>query len=86
MHSNTVEWYVNWLKEARPDWTDEQRLEVATGFADRQQVPVTKSTTVGDEDEEVMPDGETVGNRRAKERSEKRLADFIGGLYKQAGE
>jgi len=31
MHSNTVEWYVNWLKEARPDWTDEQRLEVATG-------------------------------------------------------
>jgi hypothetical protein len=36
---STVEWYVTWLKNFQPDWTDEQRLEVATGFAQSQLPP-----------------------------------------------
>ena len=79
LHDNTVSWYVNWLKEARPDWTDEQRLEVATGFADHQQQPLPAMV----KEDEPEPD---VPNERAASRHKERLNKFISGLLKEAGE
>jgi hypothetical protein len=80
----TVEWYVDWLKERNPEWTDEQRLEIATGFAN-QQLPVTKSATVGEEpaaDEEPTPEDV----REQKRKAERLLNGYIGNLFKEAGE
>jgi hypothetical protein len=37
--SGTLSWYIDWLAERCPDWTDEQRLEAATGFAQSQLPP-----------------------------------------------
>lgn len=36
---STLGWYIDWLKERNPEWSDDQRLEVATGFVTTQQVP-----------------------------------------------
>jgi len=80
MHSSTVEWYVKWLQETHPDWTEDQRLEVATGFADRQQQPLPAVAEL----EEEAPADET--RERSKTRHEARLHKFIGGLLKEAGE
>jgi hypothetical protein len=53
---STVEWYVNWLTESHPDWTPEQCLEMATGFAILQEPQV--KTVVEEEMEEpaIMDD------------------------------
>ena len=37
--SGTLAWYVQWLGERNPEWTDEQRLEIATGFVTAQLPP-----------------------------------------------
>jgi len=37
--SGALTWYINWLSERYPDWTDEQRLEIATGFVTAQLPP-----------------------------------------------
>jgi hypothetical protein len=37
--SGTLTWYIRWLSERYPDWTDEQRLEIATGFVTAQLPP-----------------------------------------------
>ena len=37
--SGALTWYINWLSELYPDWTEEQRLEIATGFVAAQLPP-----------------------------------------------
>jgi hypothetical protein len=37
--SGTLAWYLEWLSERNPEWTDEQRLEIATGFVTTQLPP-----------------------------------------------
>jgi hypothetical protein len=37
--SGALTWYINWLSELYPDWTEEQRFEIATGFVAAQLPP-----------------------------------------------
>lgn len=48
----STEWYVNWLAENRPDISPEQRLALATGFVQSQQLPTRPAA---DDDEEQEP-------------------------------
>jgi hypothetical protein len=83
-HSDsTLEWYINWLAERHPEWSPEQRLEVATGFVAQQQ-PLTPKEEEPDYDEIPLP--ETPETRREAKRADARLHKFIGGLLKEAGE
>lgn len=63
----TIEWYVEWLRERNPDWTDEQRLEVATGFAVLQEPP--KRPVV---EPEETPDEQTAAEARKEDRKNRR--------------
>jgi hypothetical protein len=36
---STLDWYIQFLTQRYPDWTPEQRLEVATGFVNQQKPP-----------------------------------------------
>jgi len=49
----TVQWYVEWLTVRFSDWTEEQRLEIATEFA-RQQLP--PQCAVEPEEDETVAD------------------------------
>lgn len=74
----TTEWYVDWLKENYPDWSDDQRLEVATGFAN-QQLPPVRPIEEAEEETEVLTD------ERAKRRKDERmLRGYIGNLLDEA--
>ena len=46
--SGTLIWYINWLSERYPDWTEEQCVEVATGFT-RQQLPPERPVEIEEE-------------------------------------
>jgi hypothetical protein len=72
---STIDWYVNWLAERRPDLSGEQILEMATGFTMLQQPPVQKP----DPDDDVLPDGQTVGNLLAADRAEQRKRRRLTG-------
>ena len=61
---STVEWYVQWLEETRPDWTPEQRLEIATGFSAAQLPPERPL----EQDEEPEQTGATKADERKEER------------------
>ena len=61
---STVEWYQQWLAERRPDLTEEQSAELATGFATTQQPP--KKPTEAEEDtaiDEAQKDAERMLSR-----------------------
>ncbi len=83
INSGTLAWYVDWLGERNPEWTEDQRLEVATGFAKAQQPPTRPTLEEIVEDNRIEDEDNT---ERATARSEKRLREFIGGLYREAGE
>jgi hypothetical protein len=61
MNSNhldsTICWYMDWLKRRNPEWTEEQRLELATGFATSQQQP-QKLIEQEEEEPSASKDGE----------------------------
>lgn len=65
----TIEWYTNWLAERRPDLSEEQRLEMATGFTQQQQPPVRKPDEL--QTDEVV----TANNERAEQRKRARLTE-----------
>lgn len=65
---STIAWYIDWLAENHPEIDEAMRLELATGFVALQR-PAQK---VNDSDEDVLLDGQTVGNLRASDRSEQR--------------
>jgi len=65
---STIEWYLDWLKENRPDLADDVRLELATGFA-TQQSPVQKVNSA-DEDDELPAEQKS---ERAEQRKRARL-------------
>jgi len=83
MHNSTIEWYVGWLKEVRPDWTDEQRLEIATGFATQQQPPV-RPTEIEEDEELAAKDAQAA--HFFLRSDERRLHKLISGLLKEASE
>jgi hypothetical protein len=65
---STIEWYINWLVENRPDLTEEQRKEVATGF-----VALQQPTKPAPEAEFEYEEGKT-GDSRADQRRQQRLS------------
>jgi hypothetical protein len=65
---NTVAWYVEWLNERNPEWTDEQRLEVAIGFAQQQAPPKPKA----EEDAPETDEPQTEESAREQERAQAR--------------
>jgi hypothetical protein len=65
--SSTLEWYVNWLAERYPDWTEEVRLSLATDFAIQQLPPVRKTDEFGE------PDTTEEELTRAEQRKRARL-------------
>lgn len=67
--ANTAEWYVKWLEERYPDWTPEQRSEIAANFA-QQQAPPLKAQIEPDEEE-------TPGDTRADERKDARRRSYL---------
>ncbi len=77
-HTETsVAWYLNWLSEQRPDLSPEQRLELATGFVQQQELPTRPAEdedaadAAPDEDapDEDAPDEEQLREQaRANER------------------
>ena len=68
--SGTLTWYINWLGERYPDWTEDQCLEAATGFA-RQQLPPQRPTE-DDDDDPVDAMDRLAGEARAAERKARR--------------
>jgi hypothetical protein len=76
---STVEWYINWLQERNPDWTDAQRLEVATGFSKSQQVPARPTEAEEDDPVEAMEriTGQEV--RKAERAEERKNRKYLTG-------
>ena len=68
INSGTLAWYVDWLGERNPVWTEDQRLEVATGFA-RQQLPPQRPPEDEDSDDGIM---ERLKETHAAERKARR--------------
>ncbi len=67
----SIEWYVNWLSEQRPDLSPEQRLELATGFVQQQELP----TRPAEDDADAAPDEEQLREQaRANERKESKIS------------
>ncbi len=65
----SIEWYVNWLSEQRPDLSPEQRLELATGFVQQQEPP----TRPVEDDADASPDEEQLREQaRANERKNRK--------------
>lgn len=74
---STIEWYVGWLGERNPEWTDEQRLEVATGFA-KQQEPQSLQVI---EDDALVADKTAAELRTAERKARRHLtADELSAL------
>lgn len=67
---STVEWYVQWLADRYPDWTPEQRIEIATGFAEQQQPPKAKLP-----EEDIEEDSQN--NARPEERKDARRRTYL---------
>ncbi len=67
----SIEWYVNWLSEQRPDLSPEQRLELATGFVQQQELPTRPSED--EDDADAAPDEEQLREQaRANERKNRK--------------
>ena len=62
--SGTLTWYINWLGERYPDWTEEQRVEAATGFT-RQQLPPQRPTE-DDDPVDLLVEEASVAERKAR--------------------
>lgn len=72
---DTIAWYMRWLEERNPEWSPEQRLEVATGFAVLQQPP-TALPTIEDIvalDEEAVAASKREADRAAERSNRKYL-------------
>ncbi len=70
---STISWYLDWLKENRPDLSDEQRTELATGFVTVQQPPKRPPEAEGDAAiEQAQRDTEDALARR-EERKKRRF-------------
>lgn len=67
--ANTAEWYVKWLEERYPDWTPEQRLEIATNFAEQQTITLRPA--------QIEEDEEPQSNARAEERADARKRSYL---------
>lgn len=78
----TTEWYVEWLKDNYPDWSDEQRLEIATGFAKQQEFIVGTVVEV----EEPVADDPKADARAKRRKDERMLRGYMSSLLKEAGE
>jgi hypothetical protein len=66
--SGTLAWYLAWLSERNPEWTDEQRLEIATGFVTAQ-LPPARPIKDEDSDDGIM---ERLKEAHAAERKARR--------------
>ena len=70
-HAETsIEWYVNWLAENRPDIAPDQRLELATGFVAQQQ-PLVRPDDAA-EDQDVIDEDTLREATRAEERKNRK--------------
>ncbi|MFI5260845.1 MAG: hypothetical protein ACHQU0_03560 [Candidatus Paceibacteria bacterium] len=68
---SSIEWYINWLAENRPDLRAEQRVELATGFVQSQQPPTAAAET--DDDTDDAPTEEQLREEaRANERKNRK--------------
>ena len=74
--SGTLTWYINWLSERYPDWTEDQRLETATGFS-RQQLPPQRPSEDADDDPVDAMD-RLAGEASVAERKARRFLTGIG--------
>jgi hypothetical protein len=74
---STVDWYVEWLAKRRPDLSEEVRLEIATGFASQQALPLPKAAEVEEEEDPVEEDKRAELRKRAR-LTAKELTDIIG--------
>jgi hypothetical protein len=70
---STLDWYVDWLKERNPEWTDAQRLEAATGFVAAQQPP-QKPVEIEEDEERGAVDA-----RKAERAEERRNRSVLTG-------
>ena len=66
----TICWYVDWLKERNPEWTEERCLELATGFATAQQ-PLARPTLDELTEENEKTNAEERKAERAGERKDR---------------
>ena len=73
---STISWYLDWLKENRPDLSDEQRTELATGFVTAQQPP--KRPTEAEEDEAIEQAQRDTEDALAR-REERKKRRFLTG-------
>jgi len=74
---SSIEWYINWLAETRPDISPEQRVELAIGFVQQQQPP--ERPREEDSVEEIEQE-----SPREQQRREYRLHKFIDVLLKES--
>ncbi len=70
---STLDWYIDWLKERNPEWTDAQRLEVATGFVTAQQPPQKPAEV--EEDEQLA----AVDARKAERAEARKGRQYLTG-------
>lgn len=76
---STIEWYVAWLAENRPDLDESARLEMATGFVVLQN-PVTKAATVSDTDEQLHSEVDARAAQRKHDRLTRAQLEKITGV------
>ena len=72
---STIEWYVTELKERNPEWTDEQCLEMATGFTMSQCSPAQLSDEISID--EVL--SQAVADHRAERAAERKNRKYLSG-------
>ena len=69
LRDSTIQWYVEWLEDCRPDLSDVQRYEMATGFTDAQCTPpAAAAEDITDEDVVDLLDATERANMRKRER------------------
>jgi hypothetical protein len=77
-HSDSsIEWYINWLAETRPDISPEQRVELATGFVQQQQPPVRPTET--EEDNALDEAADETRKREEARAAERKNRKYLTG-------
>jgi hypothetical protein len=75
-NASTVEWYESWLAEKHPDWSAEQRREMATEFAAQQMMP-QRPEAEEEEDTDMAAETAEQKKRRAERKLHEQLAKLI---------
>ena len=75
--SSTIEWYVARLHEEHPEWTNEQCVELATGFTLQQRPPAPKAEPEEETEEQTAEQARNEERKTRRNLNTKELADIL---------